>query len=285
MRAAIPALAAVLLTPVLLSAQVRSPDARAVPAGPRDSGAACELSTGDGLILAFAACPAQRGGNAAREVEVIEYRNGDAQVRSARVTVQGAARGDLTALHIGWGDPDDDGDGLPTADVARRPGRTKVGRVTLRRTTGEGEKRTALPWDGDVDGDGFPVTVELQDASGGSTTVSFERCSAVSGTDPASDDVTLVCREARMVAALDANPYARYIAGAAGRPEVDMPLMDRRTPPSAERAAPAARGAAQSTRAFRLEGVRVEGWSLDLDAAHGTGRWTLEVRVNRVEMA
>ncbi|MBR9988550.1 MAG: hypothetical protein KFH98_02285 [Gemmatimonadetes bacterium] len=220
-------------------------------------------------------------------MEVVEYRNGDSQVRGARVTVQGVVRSNLAALHIGWSDPDDDGDGVPTTtDVARRAGgRMKVGRVTLRRTTAAGANRAALPWeDGDVDGDGFPVTVDLRDPSGGTTTVSFDGCRAVAGTDPAADDVTLVCREARMVAALDANPYARFIAGATDRPEVDIPLLDRRAPPSAP-SAPAARGAAQSTRAFRLEGVRLESWSVDLDPARGNGSWTLEVRVNRVEMA
>ena len=99
-----------------------------------------------------------------------------------------------------------------------------------------------------------------------------------------------------MVAALDANPYARFIAQATDRPEVHGTLLDRRTPPNA--AAPArdagtardrrtARdaGTPRSERTTRLDGARLESWSLDFDPAlGGSGQWTLEVRVERIEM-
>ncbi|HSK19229.1 MAG TPA: hypothetical protein VK912_08815, partial [Longimicrobiales bacterium] len=127
--------------------------------------------------------------------------------------------------------------------------------------------------------------VELRDPSGGTTTVAFEGCRPASG-EPASEAVTLTCREVRMVAALDANPYARFIARATGRPDVDISLLDRRTLPAAARSAPAARAAAQNTRTFRLEGARLENWSVDFDPSRsGAGSWTLEVRVNRIEMS
>lgn len=88
-----------------------------------------------------------------------------------------------------------------------------------------------------------------------------------------------------MVAALDANPYARFVAQATRRPDVHIPLLDRRTPSSAAPSGAAARGAPRSTRTFRLEGARLESWSVDFDRARGTGGWTLEVRVNRIEMS
>ncbi|HSJ30140.1 MAG TPA: hypothetical protein VK933_01815 [Longimicrobiales bacterium] len=290
MRHIVPGVAAVLLTPALLSAQVRPPDARAVPAEAREEsanvGQACELSGNEGIVLAFGACPAP-GGGAAGEVEIIEYRNGDSRMQVARVTVRGVVRGELDATHIGWSDLDDDGDGVPTQVARRAGGRMKVGRVTLRQTQVAGADRAALPWEpGDTDGDGFPVTVELRDPSGGITTVTFEECRAASGSRPAAEGVTLTCRVVRMMAALDANPYARFVARATARPDADISLLDRRTPSSAAPSALAARGAARSTRTFRLEGVRLDTWTVDFDPARdGAGQWTLEVRVNRIEMS
>lgn len=286
MRPTLPALAAVLLTPVLLPAQVRQPDARPMPAEQRPAsaelGRACELSTSDGLTLAFAVCPPLGAGEAAREVEIVEYRNGDSPVRASRVTVRGVVRGDLAARSLSWGDPDDDADGV--ADAARaRPGRMKVGRVTLRRTDTAGADSTGLPWeDGDVDGDGFPLTVDLQDPSGATTTVSFRGCRAVPARERATDDVTLACREVRAVAALDANPYARFIARSTDRSAKETSVLNQRPAP-----ATAGADASRSARGLRLHGVRVESWSVDFDSARrgGPARWTLEVRVNRIEMA
>lgn len=287
------ALAAVLLTPGLMAAQVRPPDARPVPAGARVEAAiaerGCELATDDGLTLAFASCSPAGGAGAAREVEIIEYRNGDALIRSTQVTVAGVVQPDFVPQFIGLSDPADDAAAAAavTETAARmRPGRMKVGRVTLRRIAAAGAGRAALPWDGgDVDGDGFPAAIELHDPSAGIMTVSFERCRAVSGTEPGANEVTLECRSVRAVAALDANPYARFIARATNRPDDAVTLLDRRLPPAAAASAPAAR-APQSPRTFRLHGARLEGWSLDFDLANGgAGSWTLEVRVARIEMA
>lgn len=218
-------------------------------------------------------------------MEIVEYRNGDAPLRASRVTVGGVVRGDLAARSLYWGDPDDDADGVPdlAADAARaRPGRMKVGRVTLRRTDTAVADSTGLPWeDGDVDGDGFPLTVDLQDPSGATTTVSFRGCRTASERKTATDDVTLACREMRAVAALDANPYARFIARQADRSAGEMSLLDRRTAPSA-----AAAGASRGAPGHRLHGARLESWSVDFDPAlRGTARWTLKVRVNRIELA
>ena len=305
MRAIFPALAAVLLTPLLLAAQVRAPEARAVPAGQRPAraelGRACELSAGDGLTMAFAVCPPPGDGGVGKEVEVVEYRNGDSPMRVTRVSVRGVLHRELAVRHLGWSDPDDDSDGVPDLmeNATRRAGgRMKVGRVTLRRTSVARADRAVLPWEGgDLDGDGFPLNVDLQDTSGGTATVAFEGCRAVSDAEKAADAVTLACREVRMVAALDANPYARFIAQAADRPEVHSTLLDRRTPPGAvasardadtakDRRTPRDAGTPRSGRTARLEGARLEGWSLDFDPAlGGSGQWTLEVRVERIEMS
>lgn len=296
MRRTLPALLALLLAPSLGGAQVRPPDARPLPAGERPAdlqrGQACQLSSEEGLTLEFESCPAPSAGNAAREIEVVEYRNGDARVGAVRVSVGGVVRRDVTARHLSWSDPDDDGDGVPTVragavqpDAARRAmGRVKVGRVTLERAQAPGADPAALPWDaGDLDGDGFPVTIDLVDPDGGTTTISFERCRPDSTTRGDADPVTLACQGARMVAALDANPYARLVAGAASSPAAALSLLDRRTP------TPGAAGerarAPMPARTFRLEGARLEGWSIDVAAANDTVSWTLEVRVERIEMA
>lgn len=93
--------------------------------------------------------------------------------------------------------------------------------------------------------------------------------------------MTLACREVRAVAALDANPYARFIARQADRSAKHTSVLDQRTAPSATGA-----GASRSAPGLRLHGVRVESWSVDLDPARrGGGRWTLQVRMDRIELA
>lgn len=288
MRQTVAGVAAVLLlTPALLAAQVRPSDARSARDVRSESPIVrptCNLAGESGIVLSFAVCPARSGSGTTREVEIVEYRDGDSPMQVARVTVRGVVRGDLDALHIGTTDPDDDGDGLPALEARRAGGRMKVGRVTLRRTELAGA--TGLPWegDGDTDGDGFPMTVDLREPSGGTTTLTLGKCRAVPGTEPAAEVVSLTCREVRMVAATESSPYARFVARAMERPDRALPLVDHRMPSTATSAAAVTRGATQSTRAFRLEGARLENWSVDFDSRSGTGSWTLEMRVDRIEM-
>ncbi len=294
MNRTLPILLALLLVPSSLVAQVRPPPAGARPVQARPAQAQprpCELATDDGLLLAFDDCPAPPAGNAARELEVVEYRNGDAPTRAVRVQVGGVVHGDLSARALSWSDPDDDADGLPSlaADSERRAGgRMKVGRVTLRRTGVSPTDAGALPWSsGDLDGDGFPVTVTLEDPSGASTTVAFEGCRAAAAGPDRAGDVSLSCDRARMVAALDANPYARLAARGSEDRAGAASLTQRRAAPT-EGTGGTARGvrpAARPLRALRLEGARLAGWSVDLTdlERRGSVNWTLEVRVDRIE--
>lgn len=283
-------LAAVLLTPVLLVGQVRPPETRPVqveqPPVRVEGDRGCELAADPGLILTFADCPTPGAEGLAREVEIVEYRNGDAPQRVSAVSVGGVAQRDLDVRSLSWSDVDDDGDGMPTlegdASARRTPGRMKVGRVTLRRTAALRVGRNALPGQADdLDSDGFPdLAVSLDDPSGATTTIAFGGCRVAPAPDAAPEEVTLVCREVRTEPAPDANPYARFIAGAMDHPGAELPLVDRRAPASPT----AAPGAREGPRAFRLEGTRLEGWSVGFDPARaGTARWSLEVRVRRIE--
>ncbi|MFO7588512.1 MAG: hypothetical protein R6X22_10610 [Gemmatimonadota bacterium] len=259
--------------------------ARVAPTG------GCELATESGLRLAFGRCEkgSPAGSARAKEVEVVEYRNGDSPV-AASVQLGGAARPDFAVLQIAALDPDDDADGVPDAARAtRRPaGRMKVGRITLRGRGDAGTKSLLALRDGDdADGAGFPVTVMLRSPGGGEARIELGGCTpaepeaaagAARGAIPAGrrTEITLDCARVRMVAALDANPYARFIAGSQDGRAGAGALYETRA---------ARRG--ESARRLRLEDTILRAWSLELDpgAARGTGRWTLEVRVNRIEMA
>ena len=284
MRLAFTTLIAVLSASTAVSAQTRPADALPRPMTERvapNGIQGCALSTDDGLTLVFQACPAPPDAGAARELEVVEYRNGDAPIRAVRVTVDGVVHRDLAARRLSWSDPDDDGDGIPTAVEARRAGgRMKVGRVTLRRTNLAGPDGTNPPWiDEDADGDGFPVAIEIQDRSGAVTILRFRGCGVGSSMARDAAEVTLACADVRPVPALDANPYARLIARATGRAPGNLSLEVRRTPPAA-----AASRSPATDRALRLRGAALEGWYVDLDPAAGTSRWTLEIRPDRIDM-
>lgn len=270
---------------------------------PRAAGApACELVTAGGLRIAFEECggSAALGSARAREIEIVEYRNGDARIR-ARVADPGQGFGEVQVRALAVVDPDDDGDGLPTAAAARRPGgRMKVGRVTLRATGPEGIRALeAMRRQGDLDRDGFPMAIDLRDEDGGQGRVEFQSCTpagapsadpAVRGervTAPAAPrgtgaDLTLECRRAEMVRALDANPYARLVTELESATEPEDGLMES---PSAQ-----LRGPRDDGRRVRLRGAVLRGWSLEWPEAgapvsDSTARWTLEVRVDRIEMA
>lgn len=264
---------------------VRAAPAQERPAQTRQP-AACELTAPSGLRLAFQECGASRAlaGARARELEVVEYRNGDAQV-SARLQWAGTVDRDVAVRSVGVGDPDDDGDGIPTTAAARRPGRVKVGRVTLRAATPSGIGALAEIWKvGDVDGDGFPVSVILQDAAGREGQVDLGGCAPVDmvetdGSSPAVD-LTLRCRTAEMVKALDANPYARFISEAQGAAARGETLVEERPQQLRDRTGAGDR--------IQLRGATLGGWSLEWTgdgALQDRAQWTLEVRVDRIEMA
>ncbi len=283
-------LALTLLAASPVVAQRSGTPVRAAPAQERPAqtsqAAACELTAPSGLRLAFQECGASRAlaGARAREVEVVEYRNGDAQM-SARLQQGGTVHRDVAVRSVGVGDPDDDGDGVPTMATARRPGRVKVGRVTLRAATPSGIGALAEMWKvGDVDGDGFPVSVILQDAAGSEGQVDLGGCTPVEmvSSDGSSTtvDLTLRCRTAEMVRALDANPYARFISDAQGAAARGETLVEERPEQL--------RGRAGSSDRIQLEGATLEGWSLEWTgdgARRDRAEWTLEVRVDRIEMA
>ena len=87
-----------------------------------------------------------------------------------------------------------------------------------------------------------------------------------------------------MVPGLVAAAWASSSGRVEGRPGAQETLLQRRPIPTGA-ASPAAR-AGHEPRVSRLPGARLEGWSLDFDEARsGEGRWTLEVRVDRIEMS
>lgn len=245
---------------------------------------ACELLAPSGLRLPFQECGASRAlaGARTREVEVVEYRNGDARL-SARLQQQGTVHRDIAVRSVSVGDPDDDGDGFPAVAAARRPGRTKVGRMTLRASTPDGIGILTEMWHvGDVDGDGFgfPLSVILRDDAAGEGRVDFGGCTPVGMVPAASSspavDLTLRCRTAEMVKALDANPYARFISESQGSAAREQTLVEQ------------LRGRTGSGERVRLQGATLRGWSLewmDDGARQDRPQWTLEVRVNRIELA
>jgi len=286
-------LATLSLTSLPALAQRPPAPVRAAPQQERPvQAAACELTTAQGLRLAFGEC----GGAAAlasrleKEVEVVEYRNGDSPVR-ASVHFQGGTPGGISVRAVSAVDPDDDGDGIPTAAAARRPGRVKVGRVTLRAAAPDGVRTLAGMWSqGDLDGDGFPLAVALRDDAGGEGRVELAGCIPVemlavgggAGADaaPPAVDLTLRCRSAEMVKALDANPYARFVAASQDAGSTRDALV--------EAPAAALRNRAGAGGGIRLHGATLRGWSLEWSGAgarQGPATWTLEVRVDRIEMA
>jgi hypothetical protein len=220
-------------------------------------------------------------------VEVVEYRDGDDPV-SARLHQDGAVQRDIAVRSVGAGDPDDDGDGLPMVSAARRPGRVKVGRVTLRATAPGGIQTLAGMWSiGDLDGDGFPLAVVLQDEVGGEGRVELSGCAPVEmstvdsgdarGRSSPAVDLTLRCRTAEMVQALDANPYARFIAESQADPAPQETLVEG--PP--ERLRSGVGGGVQ------LHGATLRSWSVEWTgegARRDGARWRLDVRVDRIEM-
>lgn len=269
------------------TAPVRAAPTQEQRAQTRDT-PACELQTPSGLRLAFQECGASRAlaGGVAREVEVVEYKDGDDPV-SARLHQAGVVHHDIAVRSVGAGDPDDDGDGLPMVSAARRPGRVKVGRVTLRATAPGGIRTLAGMWSiGDVDGDGFPLAVVLQDELGGEGRVALGGCAPVEmstvgsgdvrGRSSSAVDLTLRCRTAEMVQALDANPYARFIAESQADEAPGETLVE---------------GAPEQLRTGVGGGVQLQGatlgrWSVEWTgdgARQDVAQWTLEVRVERIE--
>ena len=283
MRRTAAAIAALLFTPTLLSAQVRpQPRADAVMSRPAggDVMDECELSAGESLVMRFGSCSPLVAGGVSKEIEIVEYRNGDSRSRVHRVTVRGwdMVHKDVRVVRLAWGDFDGDGRTDLLTDAARiRPGKVKVGRVTLAREyhSGVGGASDWPPMD--MDSDGYPVTVELQDDSGGSTTIAFDDCRMTASTESRAnrDTVTLVCREVRMVAALDANPYARFVRQATSRAAVAGTLVDRRTPTRSDADARGRVGIPTT----RLDGAQLESWSVAFDSATGgTAQWALGLR-------
>lgn len=285
MKTVYAALALCVLAASDASAQVpASAGARAVER-PVAAAAGCQLDAAGGR-MAFAQCDPVPSGNRAlaREIEIVEYRDGD-DPGSASISANGQPLDGWVLRHVSVTDPDDDGDGVPTADAAAARvagGRLKVGRVTLRRVTGRAANTGWPP--ADMDSDGFPMVVTLTNPAGGAAHIALAGCTPeragtraaipARGEQPAS--VTLRCTSVRVEADGAASPYARFVAGAAdaagvagARPTGDAVLR--------------AQGA-RAAEGVRLRGAEVVGWSVDADDARRNSlRWTLEVRVDRWE--
>jgi hypothetical protein len=308
-------LALLLLPAVGAHGQTQAPRAASAVAGPA-SAAACELVAGDGLRMTFTGCPVpDRSARTTGEVEIVEYRNGDAPA-SVSVQVAGAARGDLAVLAVDWRDLDSDDDGIldaterarapaaavPTA-ARRRPGRVKYANVTLKRgvTSGAGTG-SQLPWPGDLDGDGFPLVVTIRAPGGGEERIHLEACTPEAPMGRASadraDEVTLACATARVESGPESSAYARWISRSSGTEArggaaAEGLREERRAAPTqrsvrALQGNPAARTATAPVPARTLSGVRLAGWSVVFtpNAAGSDGAsWTLEMRVGRIEMA
>jgi len=295
------AFVALLFIPALVTAQVR-PEPRTDAVTPRPASGnvtdKCELSVGESLVMSFDSC-SRPGAGVQKEIEVVEYRNGDSRSRVGRVTVGGRDmdREDVAVVRLAWEDYDDDGrtdlardfDGDGKTDfmaepTRMRPGKVKVGRVTLKRMHDSGAKNARADWPPpDVDEDGYPVTVEVRDSSAGSTTIAFDRCRTMAGAEPreTGNTLTLVCRDVRMVAALDANPYARFVSHASNPSSVAGTTVHRQPPSITTRSAANAR-VRMGAQTTRLDAARLESWSVHFDsAAGGAGRWALRVRTGR----
>jgi len=285
--------------------------APAVPGvGPAD---ACSLDTESGLRLAFASCGGTVQGDATRtvgEVEVIEYRNGDQRART-ELRIDGIVHRDvaLRTVRAGYGD----------AGVARAgTGPVWEARIVLHGSGPEGTRVLQGMWDTRArEGTTYPIVnwpveVGIRDESGAVTTIALDRCAPAEWAE-ATSALVVSCDTARPVGALEGNPYALFVAQAgapvSGGQARPVTLMDSRSSeggaPAAtsaatvrggERATPAlapARGAsdgrATGMRRFRLQGATLQSWSIDFDPPGGATavpmRWTLEVRVARVEMA
>lgn len=234
----------------------------------------------------------------------MEYRNGDSPHRQV-VVIGGRTQGQLSARRLGTRvsranlgmtgpdsivlqDSDDDG-------VAERRlgGRMKVGRVTLRRAAAPAPDDGAFvilasgssggdamleQWSRGGARDGRPVAVRFVAPDGSALTAELERCVPQRFTREVADaegearsELLLRCALPRVSGEGSSAPMARFLTGSADAAEGATMRNDgagARNPATAE-----------------LHGARVESWSVEYlpgnrKAPH---RWTLEVRVERIE--
>jgi len=258
--------------------------------------ASCDLATESGLRLSFAACGGSVQADATRttgEVEVIEYRNGDQRVRT-ELRVEGVVHRDLAArsLWVRYGD-----------SVVARTGPSVVWevRIALHGSGPEGVGVLQGMWDARArDGassarGGQPVEIAMRDDTGGGTSLALDRCVPETWTADTAE-LVLRCDTVRPVGTLDRNPYARFVlessASSTGGRTRPVTLMDTRAERATPTLAPSVRGRGDGRptglRRYRLQGATLQGWSIDFapdGPAGAVARWTLEVRVARIEMA
>jgi len=270
----------------------------------------CDFGTADGFSLPFDTC---RAGHAAgpalnglltaaaanaKAVESIEYRDGDSRHRQ-RVTFEGRDRNALFArvLRIGPGGPGDvDGDGLSKRAIS-------AGR-------GQAVTSSAAPLSPAVDSASYAATVVLvantrdgvnalrglwQSREGGPRAMSVQYLG--SGSVPGSSAVNVRlerCTPFRF------NQQSVAVRSAYTNYELELACTSARVNGANDRWAqllssvvPTAAALDSSTvmtsghsNSFNLHGVRARSWSVEYlpENRAAPHRWTLEVRVQRVEM-
>jgi hypothetical protein len=273
------ALSLILLIPVIAMAQ--TPASRSAVGGPANL--VCTLVLEDAFQLQFTQCDrhsgslatGQRGAAAgASEIEIIEYRNGDSRISRMSLGIGGQVRNGVSLVAMQAAPAASTGQPLYSDNSVGGNNPLYESRLLLSYNNSGGVEAVddwARPTSRGASNP--PVTIDMVYSDGARLQTTFAGCVRIIDTRP--DDVMRPRSDTQRLLQCDSVTVSGSGSAAA---------LARFIGPDQSGARPAARmGRAGSAS---LSNPQVQRWMLEYDprAAQSSVRWTLEVRVNRVEM-